>query len=297
MDCDDDSDVDDDYGRCRNNDSAHNMEVEHPTNQSTPSIKEIVTDPQNASSQKKYKRHGAKNQHKMKYFVQWIHETFLNRSDTHTTSSHEEQQRSPPTPHCILDVAGGKGELAARLVMCCRNIHVTLVDPRKADIAAVYQNGILPRLPKKWQEQYVRKSQENTNFIQEILTERYRQYQMYFTTETVNGTDDDTLRQAIEACTLMIGMHADSATECIVDMALQYHKPFVVVPCCVFPNFFPQRFLSVKVSHENGNDITKQVPVRTYEQFCDYLFQKDARFQRTVLPFDGRNIAIWWNGH
>jgi hypothetical protein len=278
------------------------------------------------------KRHGARNQHKMKYFVQWIHETFLlnsNSDSNRVTAMYPTtaiESKSPSSSistknhDYILDVAGGKGELAARLVMCghhCNNIHVTMVDPRPADIATVYHNWIVPKLPKKWQEQYYGKYEQNNEFVHDILKERFVQLQMYFTTETVNGsTGDGTLRDAIERCTLMIGMHADSATECIVDMALQYQKPFVVVPCCVFPNLFTQRFLSVVVSdnttattgttttasntdHDNCKPVvptTIKVPVRTYEQFCDYLHQKDERFQRTVLPFDGRNVAIWWDG-
>ena len=110
---------------------------------------------------------------------------------------------------------------------------------------------------------------------------------MYFTDETV--VKDIDLRQAIENCTLMIGMHADSATECIVDVALRHHKPFVVVPCCVFPNIFQQR-------HILRNAGGTKVPVRTYEQFCDYLCQKDSRFRTDILPFEGRNVAIWWDG-
>ena len=286
----------------------------------------FVPSHQNASQKKK--RHGARNQHKMKYFVQWIHETFLSDTTitktTMTTTSPSTQSPSTASSstfsekphHYILDVAGGKGELAARLVMCCKNIHVTMVDPRKADIAMVYHNWIVPKLPKKWQEQYFVNYETNGNFVHDILTERYVQLQMYFTTESIHATDR-TLRDAIEKCTLMIGMHADSATECIVDMALQYQKPFVVVPCCVFPNLFQQRFLAVvsdktttstttttTTTSTNENDTLMtptttaniQIPVRTYEQFCDYLQQKDGRFQRTVLPFDGRNVAIWWDG-
>ena len=58
-------------------------------------------------------------------------------------------------------------------------------------------------------------------------------------------------------------------------------KPFVVVPCCVFPNLFRSRYLEGR-------------PVRSYEQFCQYLYEKDPRLNKEVLPFEGRNIAIWW---
>jgi len=85
----------------------------------------------------------------------------------------------------------------------------------------------------------------------------------------------------------------DGATEAIVDCALKYQKPFVVVPCCVFPNFFPMRTISVDLEDGNPPQIT---PVRTWEQFCTYLLRKDPRFVREELPFEGRNIAIWWDG-
>ena len=78
------------------------------------------------------------------------------------------------------------------------------------------------------------------------------------------------------------------ATEAIVDVALKYKKPFVVVPCCVFPNFFQQRMLV--------EDDGRVVRVRSYEQFCRYLVQKDERFVMETLPFEGRNVAIWWDG-
>ena len=324
MNCNDDNDflVDESVESKRGHDDKHHVEM-LDTEPSSNLNDEFIHSHQKESSlvelelPQKKKRHGARNQHKMKYFVQWIHETFLNDT-TPGASTSATTAPSQPSPvassnslekpqHYILDVAGGKGELAARLVMCCKRIHVTMVDPRLADIATVHHNWILPKLPKKWQEQYFMKYNENKNFVHDILKERYVQLPMYFTTESVNGTDF-TLRNAIEKCTLMIGMHADSATECIVDMALQYHKPFVVVPCCVFPNLFTQRFLTVRSDETNTKTTTNnakenvtttttmKVPVRTYEQFCEYLYQKDVRFQRTVLPFDGRNIAIWWDG-
>jgi hypothetical protein len=275
------------------------------------------------------KRHGARNQHKSKDFVQWLHQTFFTRN----ASEHKFDGNLPY--HHILDVAGGKGEVAARLVMC-HGMKVTMVDPREADIVSVYNNTILPKLPKKWQERYEQRCAENPDFICDVLNERYVQLVMYFTSATV--LNDVSLRSAIDDCTLMIGLHADSATECIIDVALQYNKPFVVVPCCVFPNLFPQRFIAADSSlsipslppqsipnnlqgstdeqQSNTNNplpttITttgrmpqlqellppkRMIPVRTYEHFCEYLYQKDSRFQRTVLPFEGRNIAIWWDG-
>mmetsp|Transcript_1739 Transcript_1739/g.3692 ORF Transcript_1739/g.3692 Transcript_1739/m.3692 type:complete len:113 (-) Transcript_1739:250-588(-) len=106
----------------------------------------------------------------------------------------------------------------------------------------------------------------------------------------------------------MVGMHADSATEAIVDAALYFAKPFVVVPCCVFPNLFPHRTVVKAMEHDDDDNNPTQsteflstmtfasVPVRSYEDFCQYLLEKDPRLQCTELPFPGRNLAIWWNG-
>ena len=48
------------------------------------------------------------------------------------------------------------------------------------------------------------------------------------------------------------------ATEPIVSAAFRFKRPFVVVPCCVFPRKFPHRLLN-KGTHE-------EVPVVSYEQ-------------------------------
>jgi len=219
--------------------------------------------------QTKKKRHGARNQHKMKDFVVWLRQTFA--------SSLLEN---------VLDVASGKGELAARLALC-HQCHVTLVDPRgPADVASVYLQQVVRKLPKKWQERLQERLENNPTFVQETVNDRCCHMVMNFTSQTV--LQDVALQRAVQDCTLLIGMHADSATECIVDVALQHQKPFVVVPCCVFPNLFQQRFIM------DGN--MQRVPVRNWEQFCEYLLQKDNRLRKHTLPFEGRNVAIYWDG-
>lgn len=78
-------------------------------------------------------------------------------------------------------------------------------------------------------------------------------------------------------CSCLVGMHPDQATEPIVDAALAAHKPFAVLPCCVFPRLFPQR-------RGAGGEA-----VVTYRQFVDYLLAKDERIRLEYLPFTGRN--------
>lgn len=274
------------------------------------------------------KRHGARNQHKMKDFVRWLVATFPRQLDCSAA-------QAP-----ILDVAGGKGELAARLCVCHQK-KVILVDPRPSDPLLCFEMNVLPKLPKKWREKLLEKRKQSecqeeehtikesvkstgvtdgssissSPYLQALFQERFQQLVMYFDHATLKTND---LHEAVRGSCLLVGMHADGATEAIVDAALQYNKPFCVVPCCVFPNLFPERRLNIITRQEviateeaaakmteplhdtssckKQETMTSSVPVRTYEQFCEYLLQKDPRFQMTTLPFEGRNVAIWWDG-
>eukprot|EP00934_Nitzschia_sp_Nitz4_P003799 Nitzschia sp. Nitz4//scaffold20_size174350//74892//75767//NITZ4_002099-RA/size174350-processed-gene-0.310-mRNA-1//-1//CDS//3329541800//3789//frame0 len=240
---------------------------------------EVVSPPPKQQKQPYRKRHGARNQHRHKFFVQWVLDTFP------IPPNHDK--------HFVLDVAGGKGEVAVRLAMCHRQ-QVILVDPRPAPLVSCFQSTVLPKLPKKWQE---RIRQRPEGFVEEKIQERITQLEMrldpdndedeYATTTTTTTTRPLELQQAIHQATVLLGLHADAATEAIVDVALKYNKPFVVVPCCVFPNLFRKRQV-----WEGG----KWVPVRSYDQFCEYLLKKDERLRETILPFEGRNRAIWWDG-
>ena len=48
----------------------------------------------------------------------------------------------------------------------------------------------------------------------------------------------------ISNCSMIVGMHPDQAAEHIIEFALRNHKPFAVVPCCVYQKQFPKRFAS-----------------------------------------------------
>jgi len=247
------------------------------------------------------KRHGARNQHKMKHFCKWLLDTFpdetsqcaaaaaaaaVNEIDDNNVDNDDDDDESNIRRNHILDVAGGKGELAARLCMC-HGRRVCMVDPRQANIAHCFASAVLPKIPKKWQERLQAQRAVNPEFISDTVSKRFRQLVMPLDEYTLSTCAD--LQQAVQQAALLVGMHADGATEAIVELALQHGTPFVVVPCCVFPNLFHERRV---VTKQQG----VSVPVRTHEQFCEYLLQKHPGFQSEILPFDGRNIAIWWDG-
>lgn len=254
-------------------------------------------------------RHGARNQHRHRHFVQWIIKTFphvlvdcidMKANDDSTTNSTSSLQRMH-----ILDVAGGKGELSARLSLC-HSLHVLMIDPRCADVESVYINTVVRTLPKKWQDSIAEQLKQSSTFVRDELKDRFFQLVMPFPSSLyLDGQTfgNEQLDLAVKNASLIIGLHADSATEGIVDSALIHKKPFVVVPCCVFPNLFNERYIIVDddIAASELKDCvamktTKRVTVRTHDQFCKYLLAKDPRFIMETLPFEGRNIAIWWNG-
>jgi hypothetical protein len=186
----------------------------------------------------------------------------------------------------ILDVAGGKGELSARLVYC-HHQRVVLVDPRPADLVHCYEQVVFKGLPNKWQRRLRERQATQPTLLADRLDECFAQLTVYLTAETLQTNEK--LRTAVKQANLILGMHADGATEAIVDIALALGKAFCVVPCCVFPNFFPQRRVVHTATGESH-------PVRSHADFCAYLLQKDPRLRQSVLPLEGRNVAIWWEG-
>ena len=89
--------------------------------------------------------------------------------------------------------------------------------------------------------------------------------------------------QFLRDCDILLGLHADGATEEIVDFALRTGKGFAVVPCCVFWKKFPGRRL------RNGGRVTSP------EEFVQYLCEKDPRIKADTLEFEGRNTVVYLN--
>ena len=156
----------------------------------------------------------------------------------------------------ILDVAGGKGRLSIELALS--GIQCTIVDP------LVRKHG--KTLDKK-----------GAKMIQKAGKPHPELVSTFFNTTTFAQEHQD----LIEGASIFVGLHPDEPTEDILDLALAFNKPLAIVPCCVFPGFFPLRKLPCGT------------PVRTYEQFLQYLLAKDSRLQIACLPFEGRNQVIF----
>lgn len=187
----------------------------------------------------------------------------------------------------ILEIAGGQGELAVRLAMFYHR-RVVMIDPRTADIARTFETQVCTRLPlnrkQQWKDTLER---EDAGYLRDKVKEKISHIATYLTKESVEN--DPRVREAIENASLVVALHPDKPTEDIIDAALKHRKPFVVIPCCVFPNFFQRRTVVM-------DDGQAPVRVRNYEQLCVYLLRKHPGFRMETLPFEGRNIAIWWDG-
>jgi hypothetical protein len=160
----------------------------------------------------------------------------------------------------VLDVAGGKGKLSIELSVKGK-IPSTVVDP----LVRKHGERLLPREAKRIRKaqaphpSLVAKPFNQTTFLEEC-------------------------EGLIVNSSICVGLHPDQPTEDILDLALRYKKPVAIVPCCVFPDIFQNRFMP------GGSGTTA---VRTYEQFLDYLLAKDDRLQLESLPFEGRNKVIY----
>ncbi|CAB9529071.1 expressed unknown protein [Seminavis robusta] len=85
-------------------------------------------------------------------------------------------------------------------------------------------------------------------------------------------------------CSVLLGLHPDQATDPIIDIGLALGIPWAIVPCCVFPNLFQTRQLA-----SSGK------PVRSYEDICTYILERDPSIQQATLPFRGRNQVFYWH--
>jgi hypothetical protein len=55
-------------------------------------------------------------------------------------------------------------------------------------------------------------------------------------------------------------MHPDQATGSIVEFAMENYKPFAVIPCCVFPRLFPNRFIREPPTQDDAASFAELPP-------------------------------------
>ena len=167
----------------------------------------------------------------------------------------------------ILDVAGGRGSLAFEL-QAVHGLEAILVEPRTFSAKG--------RLNRK-QHKFLKRRGESAE-TSALVPEHIAAY--------ADETFAIERAALVERSAALVGIHSDEATEWIVDTAIAHNKPFLVVPCCVFPSLFPERIHPLTAA-----------PVVSHQDFVDYLLAKryasGAAVVHENLPFAGRNQCIW----
>lgn len=171
----------------------------------------------------------------------------------------------------VLDIAGGRGELAAELQKLT-GTPCTVVDPledyRDGDAASGGDDAAAAPHRSNPVGGHRRRAAQSVA-PGAVIRERF------------DGSFAEKHAEVCEACSLIVAMHPDEATEAAVDVALALRKPFAVVPCCVYKQLFPERRRS------NG------LAVKKYSTFLEYLQRKDSRIRSARLPFVGRNRVLF----
>jgi hypothetical protein len=173
------------------------------------------------------------------------------------------EQAPPLGRNChILDVAGGRGDVAAELARA--GARIVTVDPRlakpsKATLRAAKrerENGILVR--------------GSTEHIAALFNDDF--------------IADPSNEIMLKSCQVVIGFHPDQATDAILDFALARGIPIALVPCCVFARSFPER------RREDGGT------VHSFEHFVTYLKDKFIKAGRpakvSFLEYAGANLVL-----
>mmetsp|Transcript_8242 Transcript_8242/g.10463 ORF Transcript_8242/g.10463 Transcript_8242/m.10463 type:complete len:381 (+) Transcript_8242:150-1292(+) len=157
----------------------------------------------------------------------------------------------------VLDIAGGKGQLSVELSILGQ-IPCTVIDPfiRGRNVDGKF-------LPNK----EIKRIKKVEGVIPQHIARYFKRNEECF--------------KLVEQCSCLAGLHPDQPTEDILDLAILCNKPFAIIPCCVYPGLFPNRKL---ISGE---------AVESYQDFIQYLLEKDDRLQTTTLNIEGKNRVIY----
>jgi hypothetical protein len=182
----------------------------------------------------------------------------------------------------VLDIAGGKGQLSIELsVQLAGGIFCTVIDPLVRKRGMMNSSSISTSNGNGRGGRVVGLSSRDKKRLDKVGAAQPLHVARPFGDGLLQIPEYESL---VKEASCLVGLHPDECTEAILDTALLYGKPVAIVPCCVFPHMFPDRYL-VDRPH---------TPVTTYEEFLQYLLEKDDRLQRATLAFEGRNQVIYY---
>lgn len=182
----------------------------------------------------------------------------------------------------VLDIAGGRGELAFELCVK-RHIPCCVLDPRcpgGGSPAAEWQDWHVSRQQRLWFKaaKGIRSYVECQEFVAKCPL---KQCQVPVETAINALKNGDEAWEDVLKCQVVVGLHPDQATGGIVELATALGRPFAVVPCCTFADDFPERRLS-------GDR-----PVRTYDDLVEWLTFQGTTAEKDFLMFFGKNLVVY----
>jgi hypothetical protein len=180
----------------------------------------------------------------------------------------------------VLDIAGGKGQLSIELSTQTAGIYCTVIDPLVRKRGMHMNMNSSSSVNSSIIRGHVGLSSKDKKRLHKVGATQPLHVARPFGDALLKIPEYDTL---VKQASILVGLHPDECTEDILDTALLYGKAVAIVPCCVFPQMFPDRYLAGR----------PHIPVTTYEEFLQYLLEKDERLQRATLPFEGRNQVIY----
>ncbi|KAI8331103.1 hypothetical protein BD560DRAFT_457048 [Blakeslea trispora] len=199
-------------------------------------------------------------------FAEWIHSTFGDLIHK----------------GIVLDVAGGKGELAMFLSRGF-GIPSVVVEPNERKRPSYWYTR-LRRLLYRFEIGDLTQPDWKRKDIQIDMNQWPHTTTPDYLHTYLNDAFLDQHHELLSKVSLFVGLHADQATVPIVETALKAGKAFAVVPCCVF-------------SHENRErHLRSGQLVTTTEQQIQYLceLREPGEIKTAYLDFEGKNVVVYW---
>ncbi|KAI7902978.1 uncharacterized protein BX663DRAFT_569009 [Cokeromyces recurvatus] len=222
--------------------------------------------------------HQSKQPHGLRaiIFADWIQKTFKQQLSSKTAS--------------VLDVAGGKGEIAMILSRGF-GIPTTVVDPNPRKRPQYWYTRLRRLMYLRFEKNTTSCDNDNMDWKNDKEAQNKLHSWPYELTPEYLHTylNDEFIKEhekLLQTTGVIVGLHSDQATIPIVDLALKLNKAFAVVPCCVF-------------SHDNRTRRLKTGElVTTTEQQIQYICEKETQgrgeIKTAYLDFEGKNKVVYW---
>ena len=168
----------------------------------------------------------------------------------------------------VVDVAGGKGAVAAALLRRGAAKKATVIDPVGLD------------------RNHAGEAKQAS--VDDAFSEAVRLLK-----EPFSYPPSSTAKALLAEATCVVAMHPDEATEPAVCAAASLGLPFAVVPCCIFASKFPHRRQFWKCDPAQAKR-----GVKDWDTFCAYLAERATALgscdvKMETLALVGRNKVVY----